>query len=86
MGTVKHSQSSQNCKFAISLQYLEKKVRDEVDFSHPDKHQNSLQVDFKTLSIKFFYNGIVSLIMGMIKHSESVQSNKVSAALQYLKN
>ena len=33
MGMVKHSQSSQNSKFALSLQYLEKKVRDQVDFS-----------------------------------------------------
>ena len=28
---VKHSESSQNSKFAMSLQYLEKEVRDEVD-------------------------------------------------------
>ena len=28
---VKHSQSFQNSKFAMSLQYLEKEVRDEVD-------------------------------------------------------
>ena len=28
---VKHSQSLQNSKFAMSLQYLEKEVRDEVD-------------------------------------------------------
>ena len=32
MGTVKHSQSYQNSKFSISLQHLEKEVRDEVDF------------------------------------------------------
>ena len=83
---VKHFQSSQNCKFAMSLQYLEKEVRDEVDFSHADKHQNSLQVDLKTLSIKFFYKGILSLMMGMIKHSQSAQSNKLAIALQYLKN
>ena len=29
---VKQSQSSQNSKFAMSLQYLKKEVRDEVDF------------------------------------------------------
>ena len=34
MGMVKHSQSSQNSKFALSLQYLKKEVRDEVDFVH----------------------------------------------------
>ena len=42
---VKHSQSSKESKFAISLEYLEKKVRNEVEFLHADKHQNLLQVD-----------------------------------------
>ena len=32
MGMVKHSQSFQNSKFAMSLQYLKKEVRDEVNF------------------------------------------------------
>ena len=32
MEIVKHSQNSQNSKFSMSLQYLKKKVRDEVDF------------------------------------------------------
>ena len=54
MGMVKHSQSSQNSKFAMSLQYLKKEVRDEVDFLHVDKHQSFLQVDFNTLGIKVF--------------------------------
>ena len=48
---VKHFQSSQNTKFAMSLEYLEKENRDEVDFMHADKHQNFLKVDLKTLSI-----------------------------------
>ena len=38
-GMLNHSQSSQNSKFSMSLQYLEKEVRDEVDFLHADKHQ-----------------------------------------------
>ena len=38
MGIVKHSQSSQNSKFAMSLQYLKKEVKDEVDFLHVGKH------------------------------------------------
>ena len=71
MGMVKHSQSYQNSKFAMSLQYLKKEVRDEVDFLHADKHQSFLQVDFNTLSIKVFYKVILSLLMGMIKHSQS---------------
>ena len=37
-GMVKHSQSSQNSKSAMSLQYLEKEVRDEVGFLHGNKH------------------------------------------------
>ena len=32
-------------KFAISLQYLKKKLSDEVDFLHADKHENLLQID-----------------------------------------
>ena len=65
----------------MSLQYLEEEVRNEVDFLHADKHQNFLQVDLKTLSIKFFYKGMLSLMMGMC-----AQSNKLLIALQYLKN
>ena len=52
MGMDKHSPNSQNRKFAISLQYLVKGVRDEVDFLHADKHQSFLEADFNTLSIK----------------------------------
>ena len=37
----------------MSVQYLKKEVRDEVDFLHADKHQSGLQVDFNTLSSKF---------------------------------
>ena len=33
----KHAQSTQNNKFAISLQYLKKDVSDENDFLHADK-------------------------------------------------
>ena len=62
MGMVKHSQSSQNSKFAMSLQYLKKEVRDEVDFLHVDKHQSFLQVDFNTLGIKVFYK-VIGMIM-----------------------
>ena len=32
MGMVKHFQISQNSKFAMSLQYLKKEDREEVDF------------------------------------------------------
>ena len=69
----------------MSLQYDEKEVRDEVDFLHVDKHQNFLQVDFNTLGIKVSYKVILSLLLGMIKHSQSTQSNKFAISLQYLK-
>ena len=36
MEMVKYSQSSQNSMFAVSLQYLKKEVRDEVDLLHED--------------------------------------------------
>ena len=73
---VKHSQSSQNSKFAMSLQYLKNKVKDGVHFLHADKHQSSLQVDLNTLGSSVFYKVILSLLMGMMKHSQSTQSNK----------
>ena len=46
IGMIKHSQSSQNSKFAMSLQYIKKEVRIMVDFLLADKHQSSVQVDF----------------------------------------
>ena len=85
MGMVKHSQSSQNSKFATSLPYLKKEVRDEVDFLHSDKHQSFPQVDFNTLGIKVSYKVILALLMNMIKHSQSTQSNKFAVSLQYFK-
>ena len=52
MGMVRHSQSFRNSNSAMSLQYLKKEVRDEVDFLHAEKSQSFLQVDFNILSIK----------------------------------
>ena len=40
MGMIKHSQSTQINKFAISLQYLKKEVKEGVHFLHLDKHQS----------------------------------------------
>ena len=81
---VKYSQSPQNKKFG-SLPYLRREVRNEVDFLHADKHQNSPQVDLDTLCIKVSYKVILALLIGMIKHSENTQSNKFTISLQYLK-
>ena len=60
----------------MSLHYLKKEVRDEVDFLHVDKYQSFLQVDFNTLVIKDTYKVILSLLLGMIKHFQSTQSRK----------
>ena len=38
----------------MSIQYLKKEVRNEVDLLHNGKHQTFLQVDFNTLDIKNF--------------------------------
>ena len=85
MGTVKHFQSSQNSKFAVSLQYLKKEFKDEIYFLHADKHQSFLQVDFNTLGTKVSYKVILSLSMGMNKDSQTTQSNKFAISLQYLR-
>ena len=45
---VKNSQSTQSNKFAVSLQYLKKEVRNGVHFLHADKHQSFYKL---TLSI-----------------------------------
>ena len=68
-GMVKHSQSFQNSKFGMDLQYFKKEVRDEIGFLHADKHQSFLQVHFNTLSIKVSCKVMLSLLIGMIKHS-----------------
>ena len=145
MGIIKDSQSPQNIKFALSVQFLGKEVGDE-GFLHADKHQSFLQVQVlkstcrklwclsackkpssptsflrnckdranlifwklwesliipinnytshlqetsmlicmlkSNVGIKVFYVVILSLLMGMIKHSQSTQTNK----LQYLYN
>ena len=36
---VRYAQSTQNIRFVISLQYLKKEGRDEVDLLHENKHQ-----------------------------------------------
>ena len=37
-----HTRSTQNSKFGICLQYLKKKLRDEVNFLHADKRKTIL--------------------------------------------
>ena len=67
-------------------QYLKNGVRDEVDFLHADKHKSGIQVDFNTLGTNVSYKVILSLLMSMIKHSQSTQSNKFAKLCNILKN
>ena len=69
---VRHAQSTQNNKFAISLQYLKKELSNKVDFLQADKHESLLQIDRM-------------ILMGMVKHSQSSQNSKFAMPLQYLK-
>ena len=68
----RHAQISQDNKFAISLQYLKKKVSDEVDFLHADKHESLLQID-------------TIILIGIVKDSQRSQNSKFTMSLQYLK-
>ena len=68
----RHTQITQDSKFAVSLQYLKKELSDEVDFLHADKHESLLQIDSM-------------ILMGIVKHSQSSQNSKFAMSLQYLK-
>ena len=72
IGMVKHSQSSQNSKLAMSLQYLKKELRDEVDFLHLDKHQS-----FNKLALSF--------LMEVVKLVQSMQNRNSVIFLKYTK-
>ena len=72
MCVVRHTQITQNKKFAISLLYLKKEASDEVDFLHAEKYESLLQI------------GTI-ILMGMVKHSQSSQNSKFAMSLQYLK-
>ena len=68
----RHSQITQNNKFAISLQYLKKEASEKVDFLHEGKYESFLQID--TL-----------ILMGLVKRFQSSQNSKFAIYLQYLK-
>ena len=55
LGMVKHSQSLPKSKLVMSLQFLKKEARDDVNFLHAEKHQSFLQVGFNTLGVKVSY-------------------------------
>ena len=60
-------------------------ISDEVDFFHAAKHKIVFQVDFNTFGIKVSYRMMLSLLVGVFKHSQSTQSNKFEISLQYVK-
>ena len=68
----RHAQITQNNKYAISLQYLQKEVSDEVDFLYVDKHSSLLQID-------------TMILIGIFKHSQSSQNSRFTMSLQSLK-
>ena len=69
MERVKHFQSSQNSKFIMSVQYLKKELRNEVNFLHADNNRSGLQVDFNYLGTKVGYKVILWLLISMIKQT-----------------
>ena len=72
MGMIKYSQNTGRNKFAISLQYLRKEVRNRVHFLHADKHQS-------------FYKFTLSFSAEVARHIQSTQNRKLVMFLQYLK-
>ena len=72
MGMVKHFQSSQNSKLAMSLQCLIKEVRDEVHFLHADQHHS-------------FYKLMLSFLMEVVRLAQSTQNVKLVIFFQYIK-
>ena len=72
MGMIKYSQNTRRNKFAISLQYLKKEVRNRVHFLHADKHQS-------------FYKFTLLFSAEVARHIQSIQNRKLVMFLQYLK-
>ena len=72
MCVARHAKITQNNKFPISLQYLEKEVSNEVDFLDEDKLENLLQID-------------TMILIRVFKHSQSFKNSKFTMSLQNLK-
>ena len=70
MGIARHSQITQN-KIAISLQYLKKKVKNEVGFLPADKHKKFPQI-------------VTIISVCVARHAQITQNNKFAISLQYL--
>ena len=72
MGIVKHSQSSQSSKFAMSLQYLKKEVKSGVHFLYVDKSH-------------IFYKLALLVVTEGARHVQNTQNRKLVIFLQYLR-
>ena len=86
MEMVKHSQSSQNSKFTMSVQYLKKQNRDEVDFLHTDRYHSGLQVNFNILGTTVGYKVILWLLISMMKALLKVTTLQIFAIFQKVRN
>ena len=69
---IKHSQITQSNKFAISLQYLKKEVRNGGHFWHADKRQS-------------FYKLVLSFLMEVARHVQNTQNRNLVKFLQYIR-
>ena len=58
--------------FLMSLQYLKKEFRDEVNFLHADKHKRFLQID------------IIIFGVCVTRDAKISKNNKFAISLQYL--
>ena len=72
MGMIKYSQFTQSNKFAISLQYLKKEVRNGSHFWHADKRPS-------------FHSLVLSFLMEVASHVQNIQNRKLVILLQYIK-
>ena len=72
MYMVKHPQSTQSNKFAISSQYPKNEVKDEVHFLHADKHQR-------------LYKLPLSFLMEVARRVQSTRNLKMVILLQHNK-
>ena len=82
MKMVKHSQISEHSTFALFLQYLKKEVRNEVGI-----FACRYTSQFPTSRFQDCCKVMQSLLMRVIKHSKSTQTNKFAISLhQYQKN
>ena len=61
MGIINYSQITQSNKFAISLQYLKKEVRNGGHFWQTDKRQR-------------FYKLVLSFLMEVARHVQNIQN------------